>query len=60
MTCVNKCILSSNVKFISYLNMKGIKMESTNNDFPTPDDFYEGPSDEELKRIEKDLERYSD
>ena len=24
-------------------------METTSNDFPTPDDFYEGPSDEELK-----------
>ena len=40
--------------------MKGIKMETTSNDFPTPDDFYEGPSDEELKKIEEDLERYSD
>ena len=35
-------------------------METPNNDFLTLDDFYEGPSDEELKRIEKDLERYSD
>ena len=40
--------------------MKGIKMETTYNNFPTPDDFYEGPSDSELKRIEEDLERYSD
>ena len=40
--------------------MKGIKMETTSNDFSNPDDLYEGPSDEELKRIEKDLERYSD
>ena len=35
-------------------------METIYNDFPTPDDFYEGPSDEELKKIEEDLERYSD
>ena len=35
-------------------------METTSRDFSTPDDFYEGPSDEELKKIEKDLERYSD
>ena len=35
-------------------------METTYNNFPKPDDFYEGPSDEELKRIEEDLERYSD
>ena len=40
--------------------MKGIKMETTSSDYPTKDDFYEGPSDEELKRIEKDLEKYSD
>ena len=40
--------------------MKGIKMETIYNNFPTPDDFYEGPSDEELKRIEEDLERNSD
>ena len=35
-------------------------METTYNNFLNPDDFYEGPSDEELKKIEKDLERYSD
>ena len=35
-------------------------METTYNNFPTPDDLYEGPSDEELKRIEEDLERYTD
>ena len=35
-------------------------METTGSDFSTPDDFYEGPSDEELKEIEKDLEKYSD
>ena len=39
--------------------MKGIKMETIYNDFPTPDDFYEGPSDEELKKIEEYLEIYS-
>jgi len=40
--------------------MKGITMETASNDFSTPDDFYEGPSDEELKKIEEDLEKYSD
>ena len=35
-------------------------METTSNDFSTPDDFYEGPSDEELKKIEEELEKYSD
>ena len=35
-------------------------METTSNDFQTPDDFYEGPSDEELKKIEEDLGKYSD
>ena len=35
-------------------------METTSSDFLTPDDFYEGPSDEELKKIEEDLEKYSD
>ena len=27
---------------------------------PAPDDIYDGPSDEELKRIEEELEKYSD
>ena len=27
---------------------------------PQPDDIYEGPSDEDLKRIEEELEQYSD
>ncbi len=27
---------------------------------PEPDNFYDGPSDEELKRIEEELEKYSD
>ena len=35
-------------------------MKTTSSAFPTPDDFYEGPSDEELKKIEEDLEKYSD
>ena len=35
-------------------------METISSDFPTPDDFYEGPSDEDLQKIEKDLEKYSD
>ena len=35
-------------------------METTYNNFQSPDDFYEGPSDDELKKIEENLERYSD
>ena len=27
---------------------------------PEPDEIYEGPTDEELKRIEEELEKYSD
>ena len=27
---------------------------------PNPDDFFDGPSDEELKRIEEELDKYSD
>ena len=27
---------------------------------PEPDNIYDGPSDEELKRIEEELEKYSD
>ena len=34
-------------------------MDTANNIFPISDDIYQGPSDEELKRIEEDLERYS-
>ena len=39
--------------------MKGIKMETTYRNLPDPDDFIEGPSDEELKKIEEELEKYS-
>ena len=27
---------------------------------PNPDDFFDGPTDEELKRIEEELDKYSD
>ena len=27
---------------------------------PSPDDLYDGPSDDELKRIEDEIERYTD
>ena len=27
---------------------------------PSPDNFIDGPTDEELKRIEEELEKYSD
>ena len=35
-------------------------METIYNNLPSPDDFYEGPSDDELKKIEEELEIYSD
>ena len=35
-------------------------MEYTYSNLTTPDDFVEGPSDDELKRIEEELEQYSD
>ena len=35
-------------------------METTYENLPSRDDFIEGPSDEELKRIEEELENYSD
>ena len=34
-------------------------METTYSNLQNPDDFNEGPSDEELKRIEEELEKYS-
>ena len=37
-----------------------MKMKNIDVNFLNSDDFYDGPSDEELKRIEKDLEKYSD
>ena len=40
--------------------MKGIKMETTNINLPNKDTFIYGPTDEELKKIEEDLEKYSD
>ena len=34
-------------------------METKYNNFQSPDEFIEGPSDEELRRIEEELEKYS-
>ena len=34
-------------------------METTYSNLPNPEGFIEGPSDEELKRIEEELEKYS-
>ena len=34
-------------------------METTYKTFPNQDGIYEGPSDEELKKIEEELEKYS-
>ena len=39
--------------------MKGMKMETIYSNLPEPDDFFKGPSDEELRRIEEELEKYS-
>ena len=35
-------------------------METTNINLTIPDDFIYGPTDEELKKIEEELEKYSD
>ena len=35
-------------------------METIYNNLPNPNDFIDGPSDEELKRIEDELESYAD
>ena len=40
--------------------MKGIIMETIYKNHQSPDDFIEGPSDEELKKIEDELIEYSD
>ena len=34
-------------------------MENISLNNPEPDDMYDGPTDEELKRIEEELEKYS-
>ena len=34
-------------------------METISN-IPHPDDIFEGPSDEDLKKIEEELDKYSD
>ena len=43
----------------SWLNKKGLKMENIYLNNPEPDDIYDGPTDDELKRIEDELEKYS-
>ena len=35
-------------------------METIYINLPSPDEFIEGPSDDDLKQIEEDLEKYSD
>ena len=35
-------------------------MENIYLNYPEPDSIYDGPSDEELKRIEEEIEKYSD
>ena len=40
--------------------MKGIIMEIIYRNHPSLDDFIEGPSDEELKKIEDELKKYTD
>ena len=40
--------------------MKGIKMETKYRNLTNPDEFiFDGPTDEELKKIEEELENYS-
>ena len=34
-------------------------METTYRNLPTPDDFFDGPTDDELKQIEDELDNYS-
>ena len=57
------------IKFIFYLPcvtlssnliLERLKMENTYSNLPSPEDFIDGPSDEELKRIEEEIEQYSD
>ena len=48
------------VKLSSYLKYERDKMKTKYNNILNPDDLYNGPSDEELKRIEEELEKYSD
>ena len=40
--------------------MKGIKMETKYITFTNLDNFIEGPTDAELKKIEEELEKHSD
>ena len=35
-------------------------METTYRTLPTPEDFIDGPTDDELKRIEEEFDNYSD
>ena len=35
-------------------------MENISLNKPNPNDFIDGPTDEELKRIEEELDKYSD
>ena len=37
-----------------------MKMETKYRNLPSPDDFFDGPTDEELKKIEDELDNYSD
>ena len=59
MTCVNFYFHLPYVKLSSYLKHERIKMETIYRNLPEPDDFIDGPSDEELKKIEEELEKYS-
>ena len=35
-------------------------MDAINRTFPNPEDFFDGPTDDELKQIEDELENISD
>ena len=60
MIYIKKCFLSPFVTLGSYLKHERKKMETTYHNYPNPDDIFEGPTDEELQRIENELEKYSD
>ena len=60
MICVKFCFHLPYVTLSSYLQHERYEMETTYSNLPNPDNFIDGPSDEELKRIEEELENYSD
>ena len=60
MIYVKFCFHFPCVRLGSYLKHERNKMETIYINLPSPDEFIEGPSDDDLKQIEEDLEKYSD